>query len=134
MKITRAAIFGALVMGCGTMVTATGCFRAPPQRMWWERHNIVKIPKIDVAGKKKKDKNSGGEGEAKNSATKAHQAVWLARYVWEPYTTVANRSARRLKAVEIIFCPADKSDFTQCRVGVAWSRSNDPRGSWNSSF
>ena len=50
--------------------------------------------------------------------------VWLARNVIE--RTGMFKRDLRLRAIEIIFCPADPADYTQCRIGIAWSRRHHP--------
>jgi hypothetical protein len=42
---------------------------------------------------------------------------WFTRSVFQP-----EGDKRKIYAVEILYCPTEKSIFTECRVAVAWSR------------
>ncbi len=89
-----------------------------------ERHYIVRIPRLDAATNttKKTTGSEANEGQSSTRETKSesHTGVWLARFDWVPEGRQSNKV--HLGAIEILFCPADKVDFTQCRVGVGWSR------------
>jgi hypothetical protein len=131
MKSLRAGAL-ALVVASGT----TACMPAAtaPTRRLDEWHRIVVIPKLDSETISSATRKPSGErGERAVTETTDHKlqtltGTWMARYRWEPYTTVNNQPARRLATIEIIFCPFDQADFTRCRVGVAWSSQEHPMG------
>ncbi|MCC6625493.1 MAG: hypothetical protein IT385_29915 [Deltaproteobacteria bacterium] len=123
------------MMLVGVFVALSGaCATAVPQRSTYELDRIVVIPKLDTETISSKTRQPAGErGERASEASdkeqvKTHTGTWLARYRWEPYESINGVRLRRLATIEIIFCPFDQSDFTRCRVGVAWSRSVHPLG------
>ncbi len=50
--------------------------------------------------------------------------VWLARSVYETKGFIYR--VRRLRAIEILFCPMKKHDFSDCRQGIGWSSDKNP--------
>ena len=124
----------ALVVGGTAYAVLLGCGSAPENRKTYEYDRVVVIPKLDtelISSKTRKPAGERGEGASESASeekTRAHTAVWLARYRWEPWVTKDNEHRRSLATIEIIFCPFDQADFTRCRIGVAWSRRTHPLG------
>ena len=52
------------------------------------------------------------------------EGVWLARSVYE--TKGIFYKVRKLRTIEILFCPMKKNDFSDCRQGVGWSSTTNP--------
>ncbi len=116
---------GRIVLLCGFFLA--GCGAAPVKV---ERHAIFEIPRLDVkgtsmyqgAGATQQAPNSTASSETATSESKAVRGVWLSRTVycdqqdWTPC------------AIEILFCPAGKDDFTKCRIGVGWSKTRPRLG------
>jgi hypothetical protein len=48
---------------------------------------------------------------------------WFVRRVWHP-----DQGKTLLYSVEILYCPTDKMNFSQCRTAVAWSRGSGKGG------
>ena len=95
-----------------------------------EIHFIKQIPRLDsessasVTTEKSSRRGENSEtGDSKTTAkSRSHSGAWLARFVRRTEDGRGGQN-RKLKAIEIIFCPADRgTDFTKCRVGVGWSK------------
>jgi hypothetical protein len=129
--MTRTTSTLVLALVAGGLLLSTGCAARPVIESRHEWHRLVKIPKVETDRDRKsreRRERRGGETESDSKEETAHQAIWLGRYVWEPYLDEHGREQVRLKGIEVLFCPGDKADFTQCRTGVAWSRAQDRMG------
>ena len=83
-----------------------------------ETHRIVPISRLDW----KVTKVTQETPQSKETESTVKQGVWLARFVSSQPPGGARTQAHGLSAIEIIFCPAGEDDYTQCRIGVAWSK------------
>jgi hypothetical protein len=88
-----------------------------------EYHSIYVIPKLDIKGTVETEKKETAKESEEKTEGEIFTGVWLARLVRLP--TSSGRGSN-LGAIEIIFCPSAKSDFTKCRIGVAWSKKVHP--------
>jgi hypothetical protein len=68
----------------------------------------------------------GGAGAAAKEACAekcTDTGNWFVRRVWHP-----DQGKTLLYSVEILYCPTDKMNFSQCRTAVAWSRGSGKGG------
>lgn len=110
MRPARALVVAASLAGCASV----------------RPHLTVIEPVSAPAGRDLPAGVSGQGGPSKEAASSLEKTTdvgnWFYRRVYQP-----DGDLRKLYAVEIIYCPTEKSVFTECRVAVAWSR--DGKGS-----